>query len=203
MALMFAICNPQPNCMPRKPKLMFQICQKVRGGLSINSLAELSAGNFSCRCTSPWATLLPIVQRETNRISEVPRLHHLAVFVELEMQFVQQYGGFRMFFCLNCLSCLSQNGRIGGERWAVPSVCRAHSDADRDQESLKTQPRMHITISMAGGEPGNAPNAKLMTKIQPGHRSDSVHSDFPIRLPGHSQPRHCTIARGRCCYFRL
>ena len=36
MALMFAICNPQPNWMPRKPKLMFQICQNVRGGLSIN-----------------------------------------------------------------------------------------------------------------------------------------------------------------------
>jgi len=37
MALMFAICNPQPNWMPRKPKLMFQICQNVRGGLSISS----------------------------------------------------------------------------------------------------------------------------------------------------------------------
>jgi hypothetical protein len=33
MALMFAICNPQPNWMPRKPKLMFQICQKLRSGL--------------------------------------------------------------------------------------------------------------------------------------------------------------------------
>src|SRR5450432_716385 len=37
MALMFAICNPQPNWIPRKPKLMFQICQNVRGGLSINN----------------------------------------------------------------------------------------------------------------------------------------------------------------------
>ena len=27
MALMFAICRPQPNWMPKKPKLMFQICQ--------------------------------------------------------------------------------------------------------------------------------------------------------------------------------
>ena|ERR1035438_2341988 len=35
MALMFAICNPHPNWMPRKPKLMFQICQNVRGGLSM------------------------------------------------------------------------------------------------------------------------------------------------------------------------
>src|SRR5438552_16096933 len=35
MALMFAICSPQPNWMPRKPKLMFQICQKLRRGLSM------------------------------------------------------------------------------------------------------------------------------------------------------------------------
>src|SRR5262245_60150748 len=33
MGLMFAICRPQPNWMPRKPKLMFQICQKERRGL--------------------------------------------------------------------------------------------------------------------------------------------------------------------------
>ena len=33
MALMLAICRPQPNWMPRKPKLMFQICQKLRSGL--------------------------------------------------------------------------------------------------------------------------------------------------------------------------
>src|SRR4029453_1586996 len=33
MALMFAICSAQPNWMPRKPKLMFQICQKLRCGL--------------------------------------------------------------------------------------------------------------------------------------------------------------------------
>jgi hypothetical protein len=33
MALMLAICRPQPNWMPRKPKLIFQICQKLRSGL--------------------------------------------------------------------------------------------------------------------------------------------------------------------------
>src|ERR1700733_920174 len=33
MALMLAICKPQPNWMPRKPKLMFHICQKLRSGL--------------------------------------------------------------------------------------------------------------------------------------------------------------------------
>ena len=27
MALMLAICRPQPNWMPRKPKLMFQIVE--------------------------------------------------------------------------------------------------------------------------------------------------------------------------------
>src|SRR6266545_1635473 len=32
MALMLAICSAQPNWMPRKPKLMFQICQKLRCG---------------------------------------------------------------------------------------------------------------------------------------------------------------------------
>ncbi len=45
---MFAICNPQPNWMPRKPKLMFQICQKVRGGLSMDFPADdVSAANSS------------------------------------------------------------------------------------------------------------------------------------------------------------
>src|ERR1039457_2123399 len=52
MALMFAICNPQPNWMPRKPKLMFQICQNVRGGLSMDSPTD----------DSPTVILLPIVQ---------------------------------------------------------------------------------------------------------------------------------------------
>src|SRR6266852_1964416 len=32
MALMLAIWSAQPNWMPRKPKLMFQICQKLKGG---------------------------------------------------------------------------------------------------------------------------------------------------------------------------
>src|ERR1700690_4674887 len=44
MALMFAICNPQPNWIPRKPKLMFQTCQKVRGGLSMDSSTIVSVG---------------------------------------------------------------------------------------------------------------------------------------------------------------
>src|ERR1035438_8725011 len=33
MALMFAICRPQPNWIPKNPKLMFQICQKLSSGL--------------------------------------------------------------------------------------------------------------------------------------------------------------------------
>ena len=32
MALMLAICKPQPNWMPKNPKLMFQICQKLSRG---------------------------------------------------------------------------------------------------------------------------------------------------------------------------
>src|SRR5215469_15525445 len=53
MALMFAICRPQPNWMPRKPKLMFQICQKLRCGFMIGKLSslrsyiELTAGMHS------------------------------------------------------------------------------------------------------------------------------------------------------------
>src|SRR5260221_10138233 len=35
MALMFAIWRPQPNWIPRNPKLMFQICQKASLGLSM------------------------------------------------------------------------------------------------------------------------------------------------------------------------
>src|ERR1043166_9000823 len=57
MGLMLAIWSPQPNWMPRKPKLMFQICQKLRRGFcmealklrvdktsSINHLARQSSG---------------------------------------------------------------------------------------------------------------------------------------------------------------
>src|ERR1700730_17544076 len=32
---MFASCKPQPNWIPRKPKLMFEICQKLKRGLFI------------------------------------------------------------------------------------------------------------------------------------------------------------------------
>ena len=32
MADMLPICRPQPNWMPKKPKLMFQICQKLKRG---------------------------------------------------------------------------------------------------------------------------------------------------------------------------
>ena len=39
MALMFAICSPQPNWMPRNPNDMFQICQKLSRGFSTMSLS--------------------------------------------------------------------------------------------------------------------------------------------------------------------
>src|SRR4030095_3573184 len=35
MPLMFASCKPQPNWIPIKPKLMFQICQKLKRGFCI------------------------------------------------------------------------------------------------------------------------------------------------------------------------
>src|SRR5208282_407231 len=58
MALMFAICNPQPNWIPRKPKLMFQICQKVRGGLSISSFQRFFSN------ANVYQTFLSIVERD-------------------------------------------------------------------------------------------------------------------------------------------
>ena len=36
---MLAICSAQPNWMPRKPKVMFQICQKLSGGFSTGGIA--------------------------------------------------------------------------------------------------------------------------------------------------------------------
>src|SRR5271166_1149341 len=42
MALMLAICSPQPNWMPRKPKLMFHICQKLLRGFSMFVLTHRS-----------------------------------------------------------------------------------------------------------------------------------------------------------------
>src|SRR5512145_2072881 len=35
MALMFAICSPQPNWMPKKPNDMFSSAKKPRRGLSV------------------------------------------------------------------------------------------------------------------------------------------------------------------------
>src|SRR5512133_2669349 len=51
MALMFAICSPQPNWMPRNPNDMFQICQKLRRGLSTVASTErlLSFGRLPAR----------------------------------------------------------------------------------------------------------------------------------------------------------
>src|SRR6185503_533745 len=37
MALMFAICRPHPNWIPRNPKLMFQTCQKPSLGFSMGA----------------------------------------------------------------------------------------------------------------------------------------------------------------------
>jgi hypothetical protein len=43
MALIFAICSPQPNWIPKKPKLMFQICQKLRSGLQNSTPRDAAA----------------------------------------------------------------------------------------------------------------------------------------------------------------
>src|SRR5437870_12763913 len=51
MALMFASWSPQPNWMPRNPKLMFQICQKASLGLSISDppFARILPHGIRCR----------------------------------------------------------------------------------------------------------------------------------------------------------
>jgi hypothetical protein len=33
--LTFAFCRAKPNCIPRNPKLMFQICQNVKRGFDL------------------------------------------------------------------------------------------------------------------------------------------------------------------------
>src|SRR6266536_5454147 len=38
MALMLASCRPHPNWIPRNPKLIFQICQKLNRGFCIGPL---------------------------------------------------------------------------------------------------------------------------------------------------------------------
>ena len=35
MRLTLAFCSAKPNWMPRKPKHMFQICQKLRAGFCV------------------------------------------------------------------------------------------------------------------------------------------------------------------------
>src|SRR5271165_3562757 len=62
MALILAICRPQPNWMPRNPKLMFQICQNVFGGFCISQRTPSSfstAGERITRHCTPFAAQLP------------------------------------------------------------------------------------------------------------------------------------------------
>src|SRR5262245_31117815 len=48
MPLILASCKPQPNWMPKKPKLMFQICQKLRRGLFIGPIPVFDLGGQHC-----------------------------------------------------------------------------------------------------------------------------------------------------------
>src|ERR1035438_1349772 len=50
MALILAICNPQPNWMPKNPKLMFQICQKLSRGFCMGGENQTTG---SSRDTAP------------------------------------------------------------------------------------------------------------------------------------------------------
>src|SRR6266545_3509496 len=70
MALMFAICSPQPNWMPRKPKLMFQICQKLRRGLSMIDKPRLSFGLLDAQKAEAHVPDLP--EAETGLVDHRP-----------------------------------------------------------------------------------------------------------------------------------
>jgi hypothetical protein len=43
--LVFAFCNAKPNCIPKKPKLIFQICQKFKSGLALPDEAAVVGEN--------------------------------------------------------------------------------------------------------------------------------------------------------------
>src|SRR5690348_2272223 len=52
---MLPICSAQPNWMPKNPKLMFQICQKVSCGLNgaegfniVSSVNNISGSDLEC-----------------------------------------------------------------------------------------------------------------------------------------------------------
>jgi hypothetical protein len=47
--LVLAFCKAKPNCMPIKPKLMFQICQKLRRGraIDVEDIDQLMNGTFT------------------------------------------------------------------------------------------------------------------------------------------------------------
>src|ERR1700741_5375762 len=64
---MLAFCSAQPNWMPRKPKHMFQICQKVCGGRGPTTAISLPLLDEQD---------LPLVRAEGN--GQVPRRAELA-----------------------------------------------------------------------------------------------------------------------------
>src|SRR5215469_10001788 len=59
MALMLAICSPQPNRIRRNPKLMFQICQKLFCGYwhraPLTQSGRRHAGERTIRHCTPFA----------------------------------------------------------------------------------------------------------------------------------------------------
>src|SRR5215510_3134791 len=67
MPLILASCSPQPNWMPKKPKLMFQICQKLRRGLFIRPIPVFDRGGQHCAisCTQifyDWDASAPLIR---------------------------------------------------------------------------------------------------------------------------------------------
>src|SRR5215204_5172360 len=68
---MFPICRPQPNWIPRNPKLIFQICQNESVGLAIGRYSD-------CR-------LRPALVRQGTAHSVKPDVHHRLVRIAADL----------------------------------------------------------------------------------------------------------------------
>src|SRR5688572_8475320 len=68
MALMFAICRPQPNWTPRKPTLMFQPCQTPSLGFSIGP--PVTAGILLHKVRGPSKRVGGVAIEEAERARE-------------------------------------------------------------------------------------------------------------------------------------
>src|SRR5437870_5724529 len=91
MALMFAICSAQPNWMPKKPKLMFQICQKLRCGFCAEPALDVDGPKPPTRHLPGGAASLLDEEDLAAKRFEVEG-HALAVDLSCGLRSVQEIG---------------------------------------------------------------------------------------------------------------